>query len=312
MSVVVTIGDCIVDMVETAGRSAEWHPGGAGLNFAVGIARLGLPSTLVSRIGMDRNGFRLLRHLRNEGVLLVNSPNVDFTGVATSSRVNGEPSYRFTPSMYRRRIRLTPAAAEAIEGAAAVTINSFPFGDPLQCSNLAEALHGASGRIIVDPNPRPRLVSDLDRFREGFERICRHAWLVKLSDEDVALLYSANEAIALARIFAADVDVVLVTRGPLGASLIARAGPAVRVPAAQLDQPIVDTMGAGDATLASLVAFVVRRGAPNSEDGWLACLSEAMEVAAWTCRSAGGQLARPEPAENQTLVAKRPVGVDRP
>ena len=50
------------------------YPGGAALNLAVGLARLGLPSLLAARIGLDRNGFRLMRYLREEGVRLVNTP----------------------------------------------------------------------------------------------------------------------------------------------------------------------------------------------------------------------------------------------
>ena len=33
-----------------------------------------------------------------------NPPNVDFTGVVRSTRTDGEPTYHFTPAMFRRRI----------------------------------------------------------------------------------------------------------------------------------------------------------------------------------------------------------------
>jgi fructokinase len=52
-------------------------------------------------------------------------------------------------------------------------------------------------------------------------------------------------------------------------------------------------MGAGDATLASAIAFILREGMPDSEESWRACLRQAMDVAAATCRHAGGGLRLP-------------------
>ena len=101
---VITIGDAIIDAVQTSGAAAL-YPGGAALNLAVGLARLGLASALAAQIGRDRDGFRLMRYLREEGVRLINTPNADFTGVAMSQRRDGEPSYDFTPSLYRRPLR---------------------------------------------------------------------------------------------------------------------------------------------------------------------------------------------------------------
>ena len=57
--------------------------------------------------------------------------------------------------------------------------------------------------------------------------------------------------------------------------------------------PIVDTMGAGDATLASVIAFILAEGMPVDQASWRACLKQAMDIAAATCRSAGGALLRP-------------------
>src|SRR5262245_19730671 len=104
VSTTVSIGDGIIDAVELAPGNVENFPGGAALNLAVGLSRLGLATQLVTRFGLDRHGFLIERYLREEGVRIFNAPNVDFTGVAFSRRRNGEPTYEFTPEMYRRRI----------------------------------------------------------------------------------------------------------------------------------------------------------------------------------------------------------------
>ena len=67
----------------------------------------------------------------------------------------------------------------------------------------------------------------------------------------------------------------------------------VSAPISVLPGPIVDTMGAGDSTLSSLIAELVREGAPASAHGWKAALDRAMDVAAATCRAEGALLRQP-------------------
>jgi fructokinase len=290
---VVTIGDGIIDAVQTSDAPPVLYPGGAALNLAVGLARLGLPSILAARIGHDRNGFRLARYLREERVELINTANADFTGVATSQRREGEPSYDFTPSLFRRRIAFNARLLGAISEAPAVAVNSFSYGDARQAKSLCDALDAAPGLKILDPNLRPRLIVDLEAYKAGFERTVERATLVKLSDEDATLLYGRDDDGLAALLFERGVEVVLFTRGEFGASAFTRSGISVSVPTASSATPIVDTMGAGDAALASVIAFVLVVGMPNSNDSWRACLSQAMEIAAATCRSEGGALILP-------------------
>lgn len=297
---VVTIGDGLIDAVQTSDAPPALYPGGAGLNLAVGLARLNIPSVLAARIGLDRNGSRLMRYLRDEGVRLINTPNADFTNVATSRRLGGEPSYEFTPSTYRRRIAFNAALLKAIAEAPAVAVNSFSYGAHKQADALGEALDGARGLKVLDPNVRPRLIVDLDAFRKGFERAMRSATLVKLSDEDAGLLYGRDDDGVADALFERGVEIVLLTRGKLGAGVFTRSGLQVALPASSLAAPIIDTMGAGDATLASAIAFILAQGMPRSNEAWRACLKQAMDIAAATCRRAGGALVFPSAAEAST------------
>jgi fructokinase len=294
---VVTIGDGLIDVVETSDAPPALYPGGAGLNLAVGLARLKVPSVLAARIGLDRNGFRLMRYLREEGVELIRTPNADFTGVATSRRRGGEPSYDFTPSIYRRRIAFNSTLLKAVAEAPVVAVNSFSYAAAGQADALSEALDGAQGLKILDPNLRPRLIVDLDAFRRGFERAVPSATFIKLSDEDAGLLYGREDDGVADALFERGVEIVLLTRGKLGASVLTRSGFNVALPATSLAAPIIDTMGAGDATLASVIAFILAHGMPRSKEAWCACLKQAMDIAAATCRRAGGALVRPSATE---------------
>ncbi|MGB3376628.1 MAG: PfkB family carbohydrate kinase, partial [Microbacterium sp.] len=67
----------------------------------------------------------------------------------------------------------------------------------------------------------------------------------------------------------------------------------VTAPIAVLPGPIVDTVGAGDATLAAVAEGLVDE-VPSSASGWGLLLDRAMLIAAATVRSEGGLLRTPE------------------
>jgi hypothetical protein len=134
------------------------------------------------------------------------------------------------------------------------------------------------------------LIADLAAFREGFERTMQSATLVKLSDEDAVLLCGRQYEGLAESLFEHGVEIGLLTRGKLGARVFTRSGLNIAVPALSFAGPIVDTMGAGDATLASVIADILSEGVPRANEGWRACLRRAMDIAAAACRCAGGAL----------------------
>ena len=92
---------------------------------------------------------------------------------------------------------------------------------------------------------------------------------------------------------------MLATQGAAGATL--EAGDVlVTRPVSALPGRIVDTMGAGDATLAAAVASLVSDG-PEDEDAWALALERAMDVAAATCRFEGALLRLPSALHGEDL-----------
>src|SRR4051812_47784091 len=62
------IGEAFVDLVgPRGGRTLVAHPGGSPANVALGLARLGDPVTLVTRLGRDAFGEMISRHLQGSG-----------------------------------------------------------------------------------------------------------------------------------------------------------------------------------------------------------------------------------------------------
>lgn len=295
MKQAVIIGDALWDAVVSGPEALPvLYPGGAGLNLTVGLSRLGMKAALAARVGPDQAGAKLRRYMLEKGVELIETPSADFTEVVTSTRENGEPNYYFPPQLFRRRIHFGQQLAERVATATVVATNAFPFDDHLQAGSLSNLLAAANGLTVLDPNPRPRLIRDVMAYRQGVELVCRSVKLVKMSDEDAAILYPGGEQDALENIFARGVKAVVFTRGQNGVSAFSRDGMRVDVGIAKQSGPVIDTMGAGDATLASITSTIAFIGLPKDRSTWTALLTRAMDVAAATCRSPGGEVVVPE------------------
>lgn len=289
---VVVIGDALIDELRDEHGAREFV-GGAALNVAVGLQTLGVPTTLIAMVGDDAAGDQIREYLAHAGVELLATTGPFGTSRAISTRDHGgEPVYAFNEAAQARSIHFSGREREAMVDAAAVVISCFPFDDQPQTADLADALAESAAMIAIDPNPREGMLHDRTAFVLGFESFAPDAVLLKVSDDDAALLYDTSLDALRERLIGLGTPVVLATRGPDGATLDAERL-AVSAPISELPGPIIDTMGAGDATLASVVATLVGEGAPSTQSGWQAVLERAMDLAAATCRAEGGRLQKP-------------------
>lgn len=288
---VVVIGDALIDELRDESGVRELV-GGAALNVAVGLQQLGVPAVLIAMVGRDDAGDHIRSYLADYGVELIETTSPLGTSRAVSTRVNGEPQYAFNDAAWARRIQFGATERAAIVDAAAVVISCFPFDDGPQTAELAEALAETEAIVAIDPNPRAGMLHDRDDFIKGFEALAPDAALLKVGDDDAALLYGTSLDELRQRLLDLGAQVVVATRGADGATIDAD-GLTVSAPISVLPGPVVDTMGAGDSTLSSLIAELVREGAPASAHGWKAALDRAMDVAAATCRAEGALLRQP-------------------
>lgn len=295
MSRVVVVGDALIDELRDDNGVREFV-GGAALNVAVGLKRLGIPATLVAMVGDDEPGSRIRSYLGDYGVELIATPSPLGTARAVSTRSGGgEPEYVFNEASQRRRIRFGDREREAMADAALVVVSCFAFDDREQADELAEAIAGAGAGVAIDPNPRTGMLNDRAEFVRGFEELASAATLVKVGEDDAALLYEDALDALRARLIDLGVGAVLATQGASGATI--EAGEVVVThPISNLPGRIVDTMGAGDAAFAATVAALVD-STPADEDEWAAVLASAMDVAAATCRFEGALLRTPAALE---------------
>lgn len=287
------IGDALIDEVRTD-RVVGRHPGGAALNLAVGMSILGTPSTLAGIVGTDADGRLLEDFLAAHDVELIATRGRYGTGVAVSDRTESEPRYEFNQAVRRREFYFDDVLLSASAHAEAVAVNCFPLDNADQADLLADLLGRTTGFVSLDPNPRPALMSDADAFRRGFDLVARRSDLVKLSTEDAVLLGADPAELAGDVLGSGRTRAVLMTEGRGGATVLLADGRQFSSPIAHLPGPIVDTMGAGDATLAAMLAGIVRHAEPAGDplegQDWQGLLDEAMRVAAATCRHMGAVL----------------------
>ena len=301
----VVVGDALVDELRDD-RGVREFVGGAALNVAVGVSRLGVPTTLIAMVGDDPAGARIRSYLADFDVELLATPSPLGSSRAVSERAGGaEPVYAFNEAARARRIRFGHAERAAVADAPMTVVSCFPFDDAVQSAEFATSVRASATRLIIDPNPRTGMMGDLAEFVAGFEDLAPRASLVKIGDDDAHLMFGESLDDSVDRMRALGVPVVLATKGSAGASLRGESlgDGELAAPIAELPGGIVDTMGAGDATLSATVARLVRDGEPRDAVGWREVLEEAMLIAAATCRFEGALL--------RTPAELREVDVDR-
>lgn len=288
---VAVIGDALIDELRDESGTRDFV-GGAALNVAVGLARLGVPSMLIAMIGDDADGARIAEFLHQHGVGFVRTIGPNGTSRAISDRRDGEPRYEFNEAAQKRAIDFGADARQVIADAPYTLVSCFPFDDSDQVAQLNASVPDDRRRLIVDPNPREGMLHSRERFVSGFESVAARCELVKVGDDDARMLYGTGLDELLARLAGIGVPHIVGTAGRDGA--IVRTGDVtVSRPIADLPGDVIDTMGAGDAVLASVVRHLVAEGQPGQSEAWGAVLERAMLVAAATCRHDGALLREP-------------------
>ena len=94
---IVVAGEALIDVVVDRDGDSSETPGGSPLNVAVGLARLDVPTTLISQVGHDERGGLVVQHVTGSGAEIVAVPTSSGrTSVATARLdAGGAASYDF-------------------------------------------------------------------------------------------------------------------------------------------------------------------------------------------------------------------------
>ena len=301
----VVCGEALMDVFGGAdsahGLLLDARIGGSPLNVAIGLARLAQPVAFFGAVSTGFLGQRLMRALRDEGVATDAVARLDAptTLGLVGLDESGVPSYAFYG--HGCADRLLPLEALATVPAAA---RVFHFGsyamvvEPVAATQraLVEREHRRC-LIAYDPNIRLNVEPDIVRWRDTLQWMLPRTHLLKVSEEDLGLLYPGRAPAELAHEWLArGVVCVVVTHGAQGASSW-RAGDQLRVEPVAV--PVVDTVGAGDTFQAALLAGLAERGVHSREAlrdmaaaPWQQVLQFAAHAAAITCSRRGADMPR--------------------
>ncbi|MCX7645921.1 MAG: carbohydrate kinase [Rhodobacteraceae bacterium] len=296
---ILSCGEALIDMLPRTSTGGEAcfapYAGGAVMNTAIALGRLGVPSGFLSGISTDLFGEVLIAALTASGVdtsLAIRSGRP--TTLAFVKLVNGQASYAFYDENTAGRM-IGPADLPDLPAAVSalffggISLVVEPGGATYEALMTREA---GSGRVMmIDPNIRPSFIADETAYRGRIARMTAMADIVKLSDEDLRWLEGPGEIPALAgKVLARGPKAVFVTEGAAGAHAFTATRSAF-VPARKVT--VADTVGAGDTFNAGVLAALHAAGRLTREA--VADLPEAALVDALSLgvRAAAVTVSRP-------------------
>jgi fructokinase len=267
--VIVSCGEALVDLVPEA------VPGGGPMNVAVAAVRMGAPSAFVGRVSTDEHGQLIWRHLESNGVELQACERGDEPTARAIVRHVPQLVFEFegddTADTMLSRVEL----AELGDGPHLLHGGTLGFFRGRTAEVLAAAVERHDGIVSLDPNVRPDIVDDRDRWDHFHQRWLAHTHIYKASEEDLAWVWPDQDAASAAtRLLEGAVEAVFVTRGPDGVSVFTRDG---RIDVSSPRVQVADTVGAGDTFAASVLVSLHDR-----LDGAAPANLAAVSTADWT------------------------------
>ena len=290
------MGEALIDIIVTTEGQVDSEVGGAPLNTARTIARLGHQASFLGGISKDSFGGRIKRLLDADRVHIAIPTLMDQpTTIAIASLdENGAATYRFLiQDTAASSVTVDMALAAVDRQARAVHIGTLALVlTPL--SDAARAVIDSLGHdqiLMVDPNARPSVMTDSEIFNSTLAHAFSRADVIKVSGDDLDFLYphlSGHEATQ--HIQSSTGAAVLFTDGARAVEV--HVGGSVRI----LDVPkvpVVDTVGAGDSFSGGFLSYWVGQDWSRSDLHDIDRVAEAaqygIQVAGLTCQKIGAQ-----------------------
>ena len=262
MSQVWVSGEVLIDLIPD-GLKQKPVIGGGPANTAKALAKLGIDTQFIDGISTDDHGLMAKFELVSTGVKL---NYIKYSDKPTSLAIvslsdSGSASYEFVikntatfdftpdwlpnPQTERPSVLHIGTLATAVEPGASVL---FEWAQSVAKIAL----------IVFDPNIRPAVMNDREKYVKQVERWVSISSAIKVSDEDINWLYPSLEIEQVVKNWLAEgPSLIVVTYGDKGLAGY-RLDEKVSVDAVKV--VVADTVGAGDTVGAILVEAIVKDG----------------------------------------------------
>ncbi len=269
MADILCFGDLLIDFVPTESGlnfadlpTFKPAPGGAAANVAVGLARLGIESAFMGKVGDEAFGHLLVDTLRREGVdvapMRMDKRARTALAFVTLTK-DGERDFMF----YRHPsadMLFTPdeVDGDAIEHAKIFHFDSISLAaeQPRETALFA-ADHASKAKKLIsyDVNLRLPLWDSEAAAKEGIREGLKRADIIKLSDDELAFMTGGTSPNDIRRELWHDkLKLAVLSLGRQGCIAMTERGEQL-VPSLPVNA--VDTTGAGDGFVAGLLSGLV-------------------------------------------------------
>lgn len=239
--------------------------GGAPLNVASRLSGLGISTEMISKVGDDEKGEKLISYLKSKNIKTENiAKDTDYaTGVVNVTlSASGSATYEIAHPVAWDKIKISEAIKTAVKKADAFIFGSLVCRDEVSRNTLFQLLPEAKYRVF-DINLRPPFYE-----KEVLVKLMNQADFIKFNDDELFEIaemigspYNSIEQNLQYLSEETNTPTICVTKGRHGAVLLKEGK---RFYNSGFKVKVKDTVGAGDSFLASLIAGLLKEEDPQS------------------------------------------------
>lgn len=255
---VIVFGEMLWDCLPTGAK-----PGGAPMNVALNLHQLGLESLLISAIGKDEEGEKLLAYYKSFGIsdsLIQVSTDHATSQVLVDSTDPENIRYTILPDVAWDDIRIQEEAKNAVKSSDALVFGTLGVRTKTSLLTLLELLHHASLKVF-DANLRPPFYDF-----EIIETLLGFTDILKINEDELEIFadYFNTEPDPTPLCQFLDthfpIDIICITLGSRGA-MIYQNGEFFNHQGYKIK--VKDTIGAGDAFLSGFIWSLLEKKSPD-------------------------------------------------
>ncbi|MCM4156433.1 carbohydrate kinase [Gramella sp. AN32] len=240
--------------------------GGAPLNIALRIKSFGFPVAMISAVGADESGKEILEFIQQKEIHMASVsivPEYQTGLVKVSLDEEGVADYEIGHPVAWDAISLSDNTKKIVNNADVIIYGSLASRDEVSKDSLLQILKKSNGMKAFDVNLRPPHYNV-----ETLKELIQQADFIKFNEEElleISGLLGSNDILIEKNIKfihkITNVQTICVTRGGAGAvlfhnnQLYYNGGHKIQV---------VDTVGAGDSFLGSLLCHLLSNGNPQN------------------------------------------------
>ncbi|MGC2869078.1 aminoimidazole riboside kinase [Proteus vulgaris] len=303
-----SLGDAVVDLIPLQNMQYEACAGGAPVNVAAGVAKLGQQSGFIGRVGEDAFGHFMQKTLFDLGVDTRAMEFDEFHRTSTvlvSLQENGERDFTFLVAESADQF-LTEKSLPAFEKDI-LHFCSLALVNPICRSTLDCAIKNIkeSGSLLsFDINLRPQMWRDHEEMREVIDNYAHKADILKLSEDELTWMtqeVTLNNALKKLEDYPARLKVI--TQGSKGCLVLT---PNTQVAFSAFIVECIDTTGAGDAFMSGLLAALAEYGFAEDESYLSKIVTQAAACGALATTKKGAIAAAPSRKKLHDFVQQQP------